>query len=385
MSKRSRVYAVVGIAAAVAIGTVAAVVVVSGGDGRAASSAATTLKGRPPLELDLGVRDDAEATALRRAATLYAHGNPADAARIFERYDSVEADVGTALASWPDGTIESLGRLAAAHPESSFVRLHLGFALYWAGQRQQAVAAWKAAKRGRPDTLSAVRADDLLHPQYNRGLPTFVPSFAAPSLTARGDSAQLAELAGRRGVHDRIWYGIALERLGHPLSAERVFARAAERAPNDPDAQTAAAFGLFDKAHPERAFSHLGPLTKRFPHAATVRFHLALALLWLGEVKEGSEAAPACGDGRARLQARAGGPRLPPKTRLDKIGLPLRKIGRSAYGFRPPRVRQCLPQCGEGRQRQKSGARRRQPACRSTFSRRTRPRRSSTAAARTAR
>ena len=51
--------------------------------------------------------------------------------------------------------------------------------------------------------------------------------------------------------------------------------------------QTAAAFGLFDKAHPERAFSHLGPLTKRFPHAATVRFHLALALLWLGEVKEG--------------------------------------------------------------------------------------------------
>lgn len=287
MSKRSRVYAVVGIAAAVAIGTVAAVVVVSGGDGRAASSPAKTLKGRPPLELDLGVRDDAEATALRRAATQYAHGNPADAARIFDRYHSVEAGVGSALASWPDGTIEALGRLAAAHPESSFVRLHLGFALYWAGQRQQAVAAWKAAKRGQPDTLSAVRADDLLHPQYNRGLPTFVPSFAAPSLTARGDSAELAQLAGRRGVHDRIWYGIALQRLGHPLSAERVFARAAERAPDDPDAQTAAAFGLFDKAHPERAFSHLGPLTKRFPHAATVRFHLALALLWLGEVKEG--------------------------------------------------------------------------------------------------
>jgi tetratricopeptide (TPR) repeat protein len=287
VSKRSRVYAVVGIAAAAAIGTVVAVVVVSGGDGRAASTAPVGLKGRPPLELDLGVRDDPEATALRQAATLYAHGKPADAARIFERYHSVEADVGSALAAWPDGTLDKLGGLAASHPRDSFVRLHLGFALYWAGQRQQAVSAWKAAASAQPDTLSAVRAEDLVHPQYNRGLPTFVPSFAAPTLTARGDKAQLDQLARRRGVHDRIWYGIALQRLGHPLSAERVFAEAATRAPNDPDAQTAAAVGLFDKDRPARAFSHLGPLTKRFPHASTVRFHLGLLLLWLGEVMEG--------------------------------------------------------------------------------------------------
>jgi tetratricopeptide (TPR) repeat protein len=287
VSKRSRVYAIVGIAAAAAIGTVAAVVVVSGGDGRAASSPSSALKGRPPLELDLGVRDDTEAVALRRAGTLYAHGKPSDAAEIFDRYDSVEAEVGSALAAWPDGTIDKLGRLAAAHPRDSFVRLHLGFALYWAGQRQQALDAWKAARRGQPDTLSAVRADDLLHPQYNRGLPTFVPSFAAPSFTARGDKAQLAELERGRSVHDRIWYGIALQRLGHPHSAERVFAEAARRAPTDPDAQTAAAFGRFDKSQPARAFSRLGPLTKRFPHASTVRFHLGLALLWLGQVKEG--------------------------------------------------------------------------------------------------
>ena len=287
MSKRSRVYAVVGISAAAAIGTVAAVVVLSGGDGRAASSA-QLLKGRPPLELDLGVRDDAEASALRRAAGLYAHGQPLKAAPIFGRYHSVEAAVGSAFASWPDGTLEKLGGLAASHPRSSFVRLHLGFALYWAGQRQEALSAWREAARAQPDSLSAVRAEDFLHyPQYNRGLPTFVPSFPAPSLTAAGDRAKLDELAHRRGVHDRVWYGIALQRLGHPLSAERVFSEAAKRAPNDPDVQTAAAFGLFDKDHPERAFSHLGPLTKRFPHASTVRFHLGLLLLWSAEVKEG--------------------------------------------------------------------------------------------------
>ena len=57
----------------------------------------------------------------------------------------------------------------------------------------------------------------------------------------------------------------------------------------------AAAVGRFDKARPVDAFSRLGPLTRRFPGEATVRFHLGLLLLWSGEVKEAkrSSAAPA--------------------------------------------------------------------------------------------
>ncbi len=287
VSKRSRVYAVVGISAAVAIGAVAAVVVFSGGDGRAASSPTNGEKGRPPLELDLGIRDDREAVALRRAASFYAHGKPERAAPIFDRYDSLEAQVGSAFASWPHGALERLGQLAAGHPKSSLVQLHLGVALYWLGRRSAALSAWRDARRAEPDTLSAVRADDLLHPSYNGGLPTFVPSFTAPHLVSMDSRGQLAELANLRTVQGRIWYGIALQRLGHPLSAERVFAAAAARAPDDPDAQVAAAVGRFDKDHPERAFSRLGPMTRRFPHASTVRFHLGLLLLWLGEVKAG--------------------------------------------------------------------------------------------------
>ncbi|HJU48828.1 MAG TPA: hypothetical protein VJ689_11870, partial [Gaiellaceae bacterium] len=57
-------------------------------------------------------------------------------------------------------------------------------------------------------------------------------------------------------------------------------------APRDAEAQVAAAVGRFDKARPAEAFSRLGPLTRRFPRAATVRFHLGLLLLWSGEVKE---------------------------------------------------------------------------------------------------
>ena len=48
----------------------------------------------------------------------------------------------------------------------------------------------------------------------------------------------------------------------------------------------AAAVGTFDKADPAAAFSKLGPLTRRFPKAATTRFHLGLLLLWSGELKE---------------------------------------------------------------------------------------------------
>jgi tetratricopeptide (TPR) repeat protein len=286
LSKRARVYAVVGVACAAAVGAVATIVAVSGGGGNATASPAAALKGRPPLELDLGVRDDPEAVALRKAAALYARGRPGKAAPIFARYQSIPAEVGAALASWPDGSLDKLGELAAAHPHDSLVQLHLGYALYWTGQRDQALSAWRKAKQAQPDTFSAIRADDFLHP-YNHGLPTFVPSFSAPKLGSLSPKGQLAELARGRSVHDRLFYGVALQRLGHPISAERVFAAAAARAPDDPDAQVAAAVGRFDKDHPERAFSRLGPLTKRFPHASTVRFHLGLLLLWLAEVKEG--------------------------------------------------------------------------------------------------
>jgi predicted Zn-dependent protease len=65
-----------------------------------------------------------------------------------------------------------------------------------------------------------------------------------------------------------------------------VFVAAAREAPANVEAQVAAAVGRFDKARPAEAFSRLGPLTRRFPDKATVRFHLGLLLLWSGEVKE---------------------------------------------------------------------------------------------------
>ena len=247
-------------------------------------------EGAPPLVLDLGVRTDREARDLRRAGTLYAHGNLDEAERIFERHRSLQARIGLALSRWPRGTQGRLEQLSAAQPRSAAVRLHLGLAYFWAGRDPEAAAEWRAASRVEPDTVFAVRASDLLHPDQAPGLPGFVPGFRTPPALSRLEPPQqfalLRRNAARPDARAKVLYGVALQRLGRPRSAERTFAEAARLAPRDAEAQAAAAVGRYRKEAPQRAFARLGPLTRRFPRAATVRFHLGLSLLWLGNVKE---------------------------------------------------------------------------------------------------
>jgi Flp pilus assembly protein TadD len=79
-------------------------------------------------------------------------------------------------------------------------------------------------------------------------------------------------------------YGIALQRLGRERSAERAYASAARLAPSDPEPQVAVAVARFSRSEPARAFARLGPLTRRYRTAPTVRFHLGLLLAWLGKI-----------------------------------------------------------------------------------------------------
>src|SRR5204862_1366237 len=98
----------------------------------------------------------------------------------------------------------------------------------------------------------------------------------------------LRRKAAGRAARAKLLYGLALQRLGRRLSARRQYDAAASLAPSDPETRVAAAVARFDKSRPAAAFSRLGPLTKRFPHAATVRFHLGLLLLWLSRSQPGS-------------------------------------------------------------------------------------------------
>ena len=198
----------------------------------------------------------------------------------------VTEDVRQALAAWPAGTVRRLRILAARYPQSAFVRLELGLALAFSGSAADASRAWHESRRVQPDSPSAVHAGDLLYPNTPAGLPPFVPSFTR----------------ARTGAQRHLLQGAAFQQALRPVSAEREFKAAARAAPNDPEALTAAALGRYDKDNPAAAFSRLGPLARRFPHAQTVRFHLGLLLIYFGDIRQAK---------RELALARAEGPATP--------------------------------------------------------------------------
>ena len=286
MSARARTALVVVVLAAVAGVVVVGVTALTAEETDAPASAAVTAtprKGFPPLQLSLGIRDDAEAADLRRAAALYEEGKRRQAAAIFSRHDSLEAKLGSAFAAWP-ATEDRIEQLGALYPRSSLVQLHVGLSRFWAGLAG-AETAWREARDVEPDTPYAVRAGDLLHPEFAPGLPGFIVSF---DYRVEGETPadQLQRLAADATLRGRLLYGIALQGLGRPVSARRAFDEARALAPNNVDALVADAVGRYDKGNPSASFSRLGPLSRRFPHAATVRFHLGLLLLWQRNLEE---------------------------------------------------------------------------------------------------
>jgi tetratricopeptide (TPR) repeat protein len=272
----------------VAAAVVAGVALIGRGDGSPGE--------KPPvLELSVLLGDDSEAQALRAAERSYDSGRTDDARAQFaallrDHPESLEAAVGAAVSAWPDGTLERLRALEASHPESALVHLHLGLALYAEGQQDEAAAEWREAVEVEPDSQSAVRAGDVLHPDMAPGLPSFFTTLEPPPrLTGKSPQEQLDELeaAARGGGADEwILYGTALQRVGKPISARAAFDRALELAPDRLDAKVAAAVGRFDKDDPSAAFSRLGPLARDNPDSALVRFHLGVLLLWIRDVQD---------------------------------------------------------------------------------------------------
>lgn len=286
MSARARTALLVAFLAVAAAGLVVAAAVWSADEDEVPAADAAEPQPRagfPPLALSLGIRNDAEARQLRRATELYEAGRRDEAGRIFARSDSLEAKLGAAFASWP-ATLDRVEQLGALYPRSALVQLHVGLARFWAGTGG-ALTAWREARDVEPDTPYAVRADDLIHPNLAPGLPVFTPSFA---YRIEGDTPaeQLAALHADESVRGRLLYGIALQRLGRPVSARRAFAQALKLAPNGVDPLVADAVGRYEKSDPSSSFSRLGPLTRRFPKEATVRFHLGVLLLWQKDVEE---------------------------------------------------------------------------------------------------
>lgn len=291
-AKNRRVVLVVALAALAAAGAVigATLLQTRGETTTVPGAVVKPQPGLPPLELNFGVDSSAETRALAGAQTLYNDDHVAQAAAVFDRYHSLAAQIGSAFAAWNRNGISAIERLAAAHPASGVVQLHLGLAEFWAGQNAKAVAAWEKTAKIAADSPYGVRAEDLLHPGFKTGLPYLVldfgPSRRIANLPAAKELAALAKAAAKPDAHAKLLYGSALWNLERPLSAERQFEAAARLAPHDPLARTAAAVGAFTKANPVAAFSRLGPLTGVFPRSPVVRFHLGLLLLWTAKPKK---------------------------------------------------------------------------------------------------
>ena len=289
-ARSRRVVLVVGLAAfAAAVAVVGATLLQTRGETTTVPGAVTQARSGPPvLQLEFGTRSDSEARALFQAETLFDRDHEvARAAAIFRRYNSVEAQLGSAFTSWRGpSSLQTVEKLAAAHANDPAALLNLGWADYQAGRNADAAAAWRLTATRYPDSPYGVDAEDALHggPQ---GLPPIVTGLALPQAIAKlPAAAQLAALRRAAGSDPRtkLLYGTFLwNALRMPVSAERELAAAAKLAPHDPLVRTAAAVALFSKANPTPAFAHLGPLTAVFPHSAAVQFHLGAMLVYIGE------------------------------------------------------------------------------------------------------
>jgi tetratricopeptide (TPR) repeat protein len=238
-------------------------------------------KGHPPLFLDFGVRGDRQAKDLSHAADLLNSGKARQAGAIFARYHSLQAEIGAAFARWPDGGLDELKRLVAAHPESPSAQFNLGMAYYWSGRVADAAGTWRRVATRYRDSPESVEAENVLYPTLAPGLPVIVTALVQPRAPSRAAQLRLLARAARRtDSAAKLRYGLALWQMWHRVSAKRQFDAAAKLAPNDPVARAAAAVGAFTKRAPVRAFGLLGPLTAEFPHAAVIRFELAILLVW---------------------------------------------------------------------------------------------------------
>ena len=293
MSPRTRMLVIAGVAAAVAAGGTVALAVVTSSDEGAKPKTETPLAGAPPLVLDLGVRVDPEAKALRRAERLYSTEAPrrgrADlrALRLARGADRSRV---RRLARHEPGDDRAARRGAAARlarAPAPRVRESLGWEGGRGGRRlargprrrsptppRRSGPTTRSTRTSRPASRSSCRAS-----AHRRG---------SPGSSRRPSSPRSSEARRGNDAHAKLLYGLALQRLGHRISARRQYDAAARLAPRDADAQVAAAVGHFDKSRPAEAFSRLGPLARRFPQKATVRFHLGLLLLWLARNQPGS-------------------------------------------------------------------------------------------------
>src|SRR3954451_21550497 len=175
MGPRARVNAVVGAAAVLVVGAVVGVTVLQtrGSQTTEPGAVAKPRAGIPLLLFDYGIQNDAETRDLARGAALLKQGKRTQAAALFSRYHSVQAQIGEAFAHWPD--LDAVKQIAAQYPGSAVAQLHLWLAFLWPGRNADAVRTLQQVDGRFADSPSAVDAEDVLFAgRYIPGLPYII-------------------------------------------------------------------------------------------------------------------------------------------------------------------------------------------------------------------
>jgi tetratricopeptide (TPR) repeat protein len=206
-SRGRRVLLMVGLAAAVAVAAVVGGTLLQTNGERTTVPGAVTKprQGPPPLQLEFGLQENAQARALARAETLYDRDRKvAEAAAIFRRYHSLNAQLGLLFTGWRGpSSLAAVKRLVSAHPDDPAALLNLGWADFQAGRNADAVAAWQKTAREYPDSPYGADAEDALHPRTIPGLPIIVTALAPPrSIASLPAAQQLAALKRAAAASD---------------------------------------------------------------------------------------------------------------------------------------------------------------------------------------
>ena len=166
---------------------------------------------------------------------------------------------------------------------------------------------------------------------------------------ARRQLELLREAAGkssdsRKGLVDRLYYGVALQRLGTAgVGAPRLFGGGRRVPERRRGARGGRGRPLLEGEPGRGLLAGSARSAADFPRRATVRFHLGLLLLWQGDVAGGQKAAPS-----SRASPQPGSSACASKlaatwTSSREPGPADRKIGRTAHGA-PAAARGTLPQ-----------------------------------------
>ena len=195
------------------------------------------------------------------------------AAALFARHDSLEAKVGSALASWPEGSLDRLEQLAKLYPESAVVQLHLGLARLWANQgdptRGVAGGARGGAghavrdRRGEPPPSAAPPRAARVHPVVRR----LVRDHAPPA--RRASSRRFAERRSAAASESACCTASGSSASAGPSRPRGSSSRAARAHPSDVEALGRRRCRAVRQGRSRSvAFGRLGPLTRTYPERA---------------------------------------------------------------------------------------------------------------------